>query len=266
MSPHTRAIAAKWRALCDAPASDGGYDGAQPPTIVQAATIDHAGALADAFRRAARDTSGPRRGGQARDSRERPALDDGRSSVAEHAHASMPAGGRGAREVGGSIPPARQPIWRVLSARQSNDESRKIMADFRAGLINGLVAVHKLAIGTDAPDATIAVSARPSRSIIVWIQYVGRLMRLPKSERGNRRVTVLDCAGNGAPARGSLAPILERRPEVAVPATAPSRRRERPTTGAPAPAAVRRPSDGHAPCRRAGLLSVLQAAARARAG
>ena len=55
MSPHTRAIAAKWRALCDAPASDGGYDGAQPPTIVQAATIDHAGALADAFRRAARD-------------------------------------------------------------------------------------------------------------------------------------------------------------------------------------------------------------------
>ena len=59
MSPHTRAIAAKWRALCDAPASDGGYDGAQPPTIVQAATIDHAGALADAFRRAARaDGSG----------------------------------------------------------------------------------------------------------------------------------------------------------------------------------------------------------------
>ena len=29
MSPHTRAIAAKWRALCDAPASDGGYDGQQ---------------------------------------------------------------------------------------------------------------------------------------------------------------------------------------------------------------------------------------------
>ena len=58
MSPHTRAIAAKWRALCDAPASDGGYDGAQPPTIVQAATIDHAGALADAFRRAARSRPG----------------------------------------------------------------------------------------------------------------------------------------------------------------------------------------------------------------
>ena len=78
------------------------------------------------------------------------------------------------------------------------------MADFRAGRINGLVAVHKLAIGTDAPDATIAVSARPSRSIIVWIQYVGRLMRLPKSERGNRRVTVLDCAGNAHRHAGRL--------------------------------------------------------------
>ena len=78
------------------------------------------------------------------------------------------------------------------------------MADFRTGRINGLVAVHKLAIGTDAPDATIAVSARPSRSIIVWIQYVGRLMRLPKSERGNRRVTVLDCAGNAHRHAGRL--------------------------------------------------------------
>ena len=28
MSPHTRAIAERWRALCDAPASEGGYDGA----------------------------------------------------------------------------------------------------------------------------------------------------------------------------------------------------------------------------------------------
>ena len=171
MSPHTRAIAERWRALCDAPASDGGYSGAQPPTIVQAATIDHAGALADAFRRAARS---------------RPGMEGGAMSQP--------------RESRGDPPP----IWRVLSARQSNDESRKIMADFRAGKIHGLVAVHKLAIGTDAPDATIAVSARPSRSIIVWIQYVGRLMRMPKSERGNRRVTVLDCAGNAHRHAGRL--------------------------------------------------------------
>ena len=192
MSPHTRAIAAKWRALCDASASDGGYDGAQPPTIVQAATIDHAGALADAFRRAAR-ASGPKQG---------------RAMMPETGlgpETSAGEDGRGSRERPASDGGADgSRIWRVLSARQSNDESRKIMADFRTGKIHGLVAVHKLAIGTDAPDATIAVSARPSRSIIVWIQYVGRLMRLPKSERGNRRVTVLDCAGNAHRHAGRL--------------------------------------------------------------
>ena len=160
MSPHTRAIAERWRALCDAPASEGGYDGAQPPTLVQAATIDHAGALADAFRRAA-----------SRQTRER------------------------------RIVPR---IWRVLSARQSNDESRKIMADFRAGRIHGLVAVHKLSIGADAPDATIFVSARPTRSFIVWVQSVGRVIRKPQTERGCSRVTVLDCAGNAHRHAGRL--------------------------------------------------------------
>ena len=139
------------------------------------------------------------------------------------------------------------------------------MADFRAGRIHGLVAVHKLAIGTDAPDATIAVSARPSRSIIVWIQYVGRLMRTAEVRARQPARHRARLRRQRAPACGPPAPILERWPEVAVPATAPSRRRERPTTGASAAAAVRRPSDGHAPCRRAGVLSVLQAAARARA-
>ena len=193
MSPHTQAIAAKWRALCDAPSRAGGYDGAQPPTIVQAATIDHAGALADAFRRAARDRH------SAAWRVEGPSICPGSDGQAGQGQGRPMDAGIDSRR---SAPP--NPIWRVLSARQSNDESRKIMADFRAGLIHGLVAVHKLAIGTDAPDATIAVSARPSRSIIVWIQYVGRLMRLPKSERGNRRVTVLDCAGNAHRHAGRL--------------------------------------------------------------
>ena len=64
MSPHTRAIAAKWRALCDAPVSDGGYDGAQPPTIVQAATIDHAGALGGCFSAGGKSRADVVRGGQ----------------------------------------------------------------------------------------------------------------------------------------------------------------------------------------------------------
>lgn len=202
MSPHTRAIAARWRALCDAPASEGGYDGAQPPTLAQAATIDHAGALADAFRRAARQLGAVVPG---RDSQSKP--------------------GPGAEQAEGPVMPAgrpAQPMWAVLSARQTNDESRRIMADFRAGRIHGLVAVHKLAIGTDAPDATIFVSARPTRSAIVWIQSVGRLMRHPRTERGWKRVTVLDCAGNAQRLAGRLHRFWTTGPTWPFPASPPA--------------------------------------------
>ena len=113
-------------------------------------------------------------------------------------------------------------IWRVLSARQSNDESRKIMADFRAGLIHGLVAVHKLSIGADAPDATIFVSARPTRSFIVWVQSVGRVIRKPQTERGCSRVTVLDCAGNAHRHAGRLHRFWSDGPRWPFPASPPA--------------------------------------------
>ena len=195
MSPHTRAIAERWRALCDAPASEGGYDGAQPPTLVQAATIDHAGALVDAFRRVARragPNGRPRAAGCTPDTTERDRCDS--------------------RER-----PA--PTWRVLSARQSTDESRRIMADFSGGEVHGLCAVHKLSIGVDAPDATIFVSARPTRSAIVWIQSVGRLMRQPRTDRGCERVTVLDCAGNAQRLAGRLHRFWTAGPQWPFPAS-----------------------------------------------
>ena len=284
MSPHTRAIAERWRALCDAPASEGGYDGAQPPTLVQAATIDHAAALADAFRRAARDRySAARRVegpsicsgsvGQAGQGQVRPTdagIDSRRSAPPNHA-SDNDGGADGSRDSGregeslwigansqvghpatnpvqlrppssleptvakrktqptgaaqadaGSTPAGRQPIWRVLSARQSTDESRKIMADFRAGKIHGLVAVHKLSIGADAPDATIFVSARPTRSFIVWVQSVGRVIRKPQTERGVPCVTVLDCAGNAHRHAGRLHRFWSDGPKWPFPASPPA--------------------------------------------
>ena len=256
----------------------------QPPTIVQAATIDHAGALADAFRRAAR-ASGPRQGRammpetglgpetsageDGRGSRERPApertRDVGGGEGVEAKHRPGFEGETPNDSPSANLAHTPPPIWRVLSARQSNDESRKIMADFRAGRINGLVAVHKLAIGTDAPDATIAVSARPSRSIIVWIQYVGRLMRLPKSERGNWRVTVLDCAGNAHRHAGRLHRFWSDGPKWPFPPPRPVGGGSGPPQELPLPL----PCDDHPTVmHHAGAQvcsSVLQAAARARA-
>ena len=49
MSPYTLAIAEAWLELCNRPGGGGGYDGAAPPTLVHASTIEHASALAQAF-------------------------------------------------------------------------------------------------------------------------------------------------------------------------------------------------------------------------
>ena len=142
MSPHTKAIAEAWLELCGRDRSEGGFDGRQPPTVVQSSTKKHARALAETFGEVADGT------------------------------------------------------WTALTDDQDPEESLKIVEKFRAGEINGLVTVHKAAIGFDAPDTSILVSARPTRRLITWVQFVGRAMRLPVTERGEMQPVVLDCAGN----------------------------------------------------------------------
>ena len=208
MSPHTQAIAERWRALCDAPASDGGYDGVQPPTLVMASTIDHAGALRDAFRKAAKRRHGKRIAQNRTDGAGLPRLWPA-GFIVERSDSFTAAGSlrptSPAQEPQMDVNKLRlsarrdgqhQSVWRVLSARQTSEETRRVMAAFKAGDVHGLVAVHKITIGVDAPDATIAVAARPTRRLITWAQFVGRTMRKPTSHRGHARVTILDAAGN----------------------------------------------------------------------
>ena len=142
MDPYTTMIAKRWRELCDAPVAEGGFAGDQPPTLVLASTIDHAGVLADAFRRAA---------GYGR-------------------------------------------IWSVLSARQTTDQSDKILKAYRLGRVDGIVSVHKVSVGIDLPTATIGVSARPTRSLTAWVQFLGRFMRVPPAG-GFLRPTIQDWGG-----------------------------------------------------------------------
>ena len=51
MEPHLDAVIAAWQRVVDLPVAEGGFDGAAPQTIVQAATVDHAEALAERFGR-----------------------------------------------------------------------------------------------------------------------------------------------------------------------------------------------------------------------
>ena len=56
------------------------------------------------------------------------------------------------------------------------------------------MSVHKVSVGIDLPTATIGVSARPTRSLTAWVQFLGRLMRVPPAG-GYLRPTIQDWGG-----------------------------------------------------------------------
>ena len=89
--------------------------------------------------------------------------------------------------------------WAPISYLMSQSECDILIDQFRAGILQGLVSVAKLAVGFDAPEAACFVSARPTRRLLVWIQWLGRVMR-----PGSDRAVVIDCAGNAHRFAGRL--------------------------------------------------------------
>lgn len=53
----------------------------------------------------------------------------------------------------------------------------EVVAKFRAGFIQVLVNVNVLSYGFDAPSVSCVVAARPTKSIVMWLQQLGRGMR-----------------------------------------------------------------------------------------
>ena len=94
--------------------------------------------------------------------------------------------------------------WASLTDDNSFNESIEIIRRYKSGDLTGLVAVHRLSLGFDAPDTSIFVAARPTAKLVTWAQSVGRTMRLPDTERGELNPVVLDCAGNAHRFAGRL--------------------------------------------------------------
>lgn len=68
-----------------------------------------------------------------------------------------------------------------------------IINDFRAGKINVLCNVAVLTKGFDAPDTSCIVMARPTKSLMMHIQCIGRGLR---TAPGKQNCIVIDHAGN----------------------------------------------------------------------
>ena len=103
----------------------------------------------------------------------------------------------------------------ILSDTPPDDRERAI-SDFTDGKITVLVNVAVATEGFDLPDASCVMITRPTKSLALYLQMVGRGLR-PKDDGGN--CLILDLAGNaeehGLPednrewslvARGNLAP------------------------------------------------------------
>ncbi len=97
-----------------------------------------------------------------------------------------------ARALGSVLSDFGIPNAVILGDTHSEARTRAIGA-FRAGRLRALVSVGVLTTGFDAPNVDCILMARPTKSPGLYVQMLGRGMRLAE---GKRNCIVLDFAGN----------------------------------------------------------------------
>lgn len=81
----------------------------------------------------------------------------------------------------------------VVTAETPDKDRDRIIAQFRAGRIRCVANVGILTTGFDYPELEAVVMARPTRSLALWYQVVGRGIR-PHPQKAN--TMVIDLGGN----------------------------------------------------------------------
>jgi DNA repair protein RadD len=92
----------------------------------------------------------------------------------------------------------------VLTGDTPREERRSTLRELRTGEIRVLWSVGVLLEGFDCPPAKVAIWARPTQSLTVWIQGNGRVLR----PFGSLTPVILDHAGNYDRLRS---PLLDRK-------------------------------------------------------
>lgn len=95
----------------------------------------------------------------------------------------------------------------AISGGTPREERQQIFEDFRTGRTQVLVNCMVLTEGWDAPWASCAVIARPTRSQPLYIQMVGRVLR-PWPAGGKKDALVLNLNGAG----GKLSTLIDLEP------------------------------------------------------
>lgn len=79
-----------------------------------------------------------------------------------------------------------------IDAYTKEDERRRVIDGFKAGTVRLISNCSVLAEGFDAPSAQVMIYARPTKSLVRWIQCAGRILRPYK---GQTKALILDHSG-----------------------------------------------------------------------
>ncbi len=81
----------------------------------------------------------------------------------------------------------------VIHGLLSDDERADMVGRLERGEIRGLWSVDLISEGFDLPEVSCAICCRPTKSLSLWLQQLGRVLRL---HDGKTFAVVLDHAGN----------------------------------------------------------------------
>lgn len=87
------------------------------------------------------------------------------------------------------------PDSRYISSKTEKIERKEIVDDFKKGKIKTVFNVNVLATGFDKPDVDCVVLIRPTRSLRLYYQQIGRLLRMAQGKTVGR---VIDLTSNVA--------------------------------------------------------------------
>ena len=82
-----------------------------------------------------------------------------------------------------------------LDAYTPDEEREEIIKNFKSGKIKVLTSVDILSKGFDYPGVEVIILARPTKSLSLYIQQVGRGLRISK-DTGKKECIIIDHSGN----------------------------------------------------------------------
>jgi len=67
--------------------------------------------------------------------------------------------------------------WASLDSKMSKESRRQVVADLRSGALQGVSSCDIISEGFDLPAASVAILLRPTKSLGLYMQQVGRVLR-----------------------------------------------------------------------------------------